>query len=43
MVKQGNTAPDFTLETDKGAQVTLSQLRGKQYFAGVRYRPGVRF
>ena len=30
MVTQGNTAPDFTLETDRGAKVTLSELRGKQ-------------
>ena len=30
MVTPGNTAPDFTLETDQGAQVTLSQLRGTQ-------------
>ena len=30
MVMQGNTAPDFTLETDRGAKVTLSQLRGRQ-------------
>jgi len=30
MVMQGNTAPDFTLETDKGAKVTLSELRGRQ-------------
>ncbi|MDP2707887.1 MAG: peroxiredoxin [Burkholderiales bacterium] len=30
MVTQGNPAPDFTLETDKGAKVTLSQLRGRQ-------------
>jgi peroxiredoxin Q/BCP len=29
-VTQGNTAPNFTLETDKGAKVTLSQLRGRQ-------------
>ena len=30
MVMQGNTAPDFTLETDRGAKVTLSQLRGRR-------------
>ena len=30
MVTQGNAAPDFTLETDRGAKVTLSELRGKQ-------------
>ena len=30
MVTQGNTAPDFTLETDRGAKVTLSELRGRQ-------------
>ena len=30
MVTQGNTAPDFTLDTDKGAMVTLSELRGRQ-------------
>ena len=30
MVAQGNIAPDFTLETDRGEKVTLSQLRGRQ-------------
>ena len=30
MVMQGNTAPDFTLETDRGAKVALSHLRGRQ-------------
>jgi len=30
MVTQGNTAPDFTLETDRGAKVMPSQLRGRQ-------------
>jgi peroxiredoxin len=30
MVMQGTTAPDFTLETDRGAKVTLSALRGRQ-------------
>ena len=29
MVTQGNSAPAFTLETDSGAKVTLSELRGK--------------
>jgi hypothetical protein len=30
MVSQGNIALDFTLETDRGEKVTLSQLRGRQ-------------
>ena len=30
MVTQGSTAPDFTLEADRGAKVTLSELRGRQ-------------
>ena len=30
MVTQGSTAPDFTLEADRGAKVTLSELRGQQ-------------
>lgn len=29
MLKVGDLAPDFTLETDHGAQVTLSSLRDK--------------
>ena len=29
MVEEGQPAPDFTLESDDGEQVTLSQLRGK--------------
>lgn len=30
MVMPGEAAPDFTLETDRGEKVTLSQLRGQQ-------------
>lgn len=30
MITQGTTAPDFILETDSGAKVTLSELRGRQ-------------
>jgi peroxiredoxin Q/BCP len=29
MISAGSPAPDFTLETDQGAQVTLSRLRGR--------------
>jgi peroxiredoxin Q/BCP len=29
MVEEGQPAPDFTLESDTGEQVTLSQFRGK--------------
>jgi peroxiredoxin Q/BCP len=29
VVEEGQPAPDFTLESDEGEQVTLSQLRGK--------------
>jgi len=29
VVEEGQPAPDFTLESDTGEQVTLSQLRGK--------------
>ena len=29
MVTDGQPAPDFTLESDTGEQVTLSQFRGK--------------
>lgn len=29
MLKVGDSAPDFTLETDRAAKVTLSQLRDK--------------
>ncbi len=29
MLKEGDSAPDFTLETDAGQKVTLSKLRGK--------------
>jgi peroxiredoxin Q/BCP len=29
MLKAGDAAPDFTLETDRGEKVTLSQLRDK--------------
>ena len=29
MVVEGDPAPDFTLESDTGARVTLSQLRGR--------------
>ncbi len=29
MVDEGQPAPDFTLESDAGEQVTLSQFRGK--------------
>ena len=29
MLKQGDEAPDFTLETDAGQKVTLSALRGR--------------
>ena len=28
MVSEGQPAPDFTLESDAGEQVTLSQFRG---------------
>ena len=30
MLEKGSLAPDFTLENDKGEQVTLSQFRGKE-------------
>ena len=30
MITQGTTAPDFTLDTDRGAKISLSALRGKQ-------------
>jgi hypothetical protein len=30
MVTQGNTAPDFTPETDRSEKVTMSKLRGRQ-------------
>jgi peroxiredoxin Q/BCP len=29
LVEEGSPAPDFTLESDTGAQVTLSQFRGR--------------
>jgi peroxiredoxin Q/BCP len=29
MVEEGNPAPDFTLSSDGGEQVSLSSLRGK--------------
>lgn len=30
MLKAGDAAPDFTLETDRSEKVTLSKLKGKQ-------------
>ena len=30
MVKEGNAAPDFELESDAGEKVKLSSLRGSQ-------------
>ncbi|HEX7119289.1 MAG TPA: thioredoxin-dependent thiol peroxidase [Longimicrobiales bacterium] len=30
MLKEGDTAPDFTLPTDDGSEVTLSALRGRK-------------
>ncbi len=29
MIQEGDTAPDFDLETDEGNRVTLSSLRGR--------------
>jgi peroxiredoxin Q/BCP len=29
VIKEGDPAPDFTLASDTGAEVTLSSLRGK--------------
>ena len=29
MVEEGQPAPEFTLESDEGEQVSLSQFRGK--------------
>ncbi len=37
-VKVGDPAPDFTLETETGAPVTLSQFRGKKSVVLVFYR-----
>jgi len=42
-VEEGQTAPDFTLKDDKGAEVTLSKLRGKPvvlYFYPADDTPG---
>ena len=37
-VKIGDAAPDFTLESEKGHPVTLSQFRGKKNVILVFYR-----
>ena len=42
-LSSGDTAPDFTLETDTGEQVTLGDLRGKKtivYFYPAAMTPG---
>jgi thioredoxin-dependent peroxiredoxin len=43
VVEQGQPAPDFTLESDAGEQVSLSQFRGKPvvlYFYPADDTPG---
>ena len=37
-VREGSTAPDFTLESKNGAQFTLSSFRGKKNIVLVFYR-----
>jgi peroxiredoxin len=37
-VQVGTPAPDFTLEDEKGAAITLSQFRGKKNVVLVFYR-----
>ena len=37
-VKDGEPAPDFTLEDEKGTPITLSQFRGKKNVILVFYR-----
>jgi peroxiredoxin len=32
MVKEGDPAPDFTLSSEAGDEVTLSSLRGRLWF-----------
>lgn len=42
-LQQGDTAPDFTLQDDSGADVTLSDLRGRRvivYFYPAAMTPG---
>ena len=29
MIKEGDSAPDFDLETDEGTRIALSELRGR--------------
>ena len=43
MIREGEQAPDFTLESDAGEQVSLADLRGKPvvlYFYPKDYTPG---